>query len=203
MWKETGNVPVSPMPSQALPEQSFLWRRTARRQPEPTVSTATAEAPVQWYSNPAVTAEASVNGYSRRNIWQFLLDSLSLPGQSIDPNQLSFNSGVAHFSANASESSLPLIFFQHTCSPSKLHATATRESSVDTVLEGWVSLPCKGETSASKCGAAATPHGGWNAVMTVALGCSCTTKSTLGSISRRTKTEARYHPTAQKEQIRL
>lgn len=89
MQCETGNVPVSPMPSQALPEQSFLWRRTARRQPEPTVSTATAQAPVQWYSNPAVTAEASVNGYSRRNIWQFLLDSLCLSGPSIDPNQLS------------------------------------------------------------------------------------------------------------------
>lgn len=96
-----------------------------------------------------------------------------------------------------------LILFQHTCSLSKLHGTATRESLVDTVLEGWVSSSCKGETNASMCGAAATPHRGWNAVMTVALGCCCTTKSTLGSISRRTKTEASYHPTAQKEQIHL
>lgn len=35
------------MPRQALLEQFFLWRRTAKRQPEPTVPTATAEAQVQ------------------------------------------------------------------------------------------------------------------------------------------------------------
>lgn len=129
---------------------------------------------------------------------------LPLPPWAIHWSQSAqFKRGVAHFSANVSESSLPLTVFQHSCSPSKLHGTATRESSVDTVLEGWVSSSCKGETNASMCGAAAPPHRGWNAVMTVALGCCCSTKRTLGSISRGTKTKASYHPTAQKEQIHL
>lgn len=137
------------MPRQALLEQFFLWGRTARRQPEPTVSTATAEAPVQWYSMPAVTAEASVNGYSKhwRNIWRFHLDSLTSLGDSLIPTS-SAQLCICLFLCKLfwilfTFNTLPVHLF-----PSKTSWNSTQPSQkVHMVLEGWPISSCKGETN--------------------------------------------------------
>lgn len=137
------------MPRQAVLEQFILWRRTTRRQPEPTFSTATAEAPVQWYSNPAVTAKASVNGYSK----YWVSFGLSLPHWAIHWSQsLQFNSAFACVSANSSESTwhMTLHMLSVHLFPSEIlwnqMDTAIRESFADMVLERWLTSPCRGET---------------------------------------------------------